>query len=144
MLIQTEIKLKYTVYGIYDDDGRLKYIGCTKIKLSTRLCNLLSGSTYGGRMDSYAKFFIQYINKGKRPIIKALKSFSNPKEAGEFEYKLIIETPNLINRSKRKQKPLLIINRARFSRMKRYSNYLWIFSYRQLFQISFIREMLKK
>lgn len=99
-----EIKLKYTVYGIYDDNDCLKYVGCTQMKLKTRLQQLLFDAKYFRRKDQHYFFFKEYKDKGEKPIIKVIKRFSDPVEAGKYEYELIIETPNLINRSKRNQK----------------------------------------
>lgn len=102
--MQTEIELKYTVYGIYDNNDCLKYVGCTQMKLKTRLQQFIYNAKYFLIKDTHYYFLNGYKDSEKKPIIKAIKKFSDPKEAGAFEYKLIIETPNLINRSKSKQK----------------------------------------
>lgn len=103
--MQTEIELKYTVYGIYDNNDCLKYVGCTQMKLKTRLQQFFyDAAHYFLRKDTHYLFFKEYTDKGEKPTIKSIRHFSDPKEAGAYEYKLITETPNLINRSKRKQK----------------------------------------
>lgn len=99
------MKTKYVVYGIYDDADDIKYIGCTKQNLDLRLYQLLQEVNQfkdQNRGVPFFEFFVKYIRQNRKPLIKKIKSFYNPKKAGEYEYELMINIPDLINRTNHK------------------------------------------
>ena len=100
-------RIKYIVYGIYDNAGHLKYIGCTHQDLNLRLYQILQEVNQfkdQNRGVPFFEFFSNYIGQNKKPLIKEIKSFYNPKKAGEFEYELMTITPNIVNRTIHKHK----------------------------------------
>lgn len=93
----------YKVYGIYDENGNLKYVGCTKGEVRKRVMTHISESSYCEfRKSAYSIFFNQFYKTKKLPEFKTIAEFSNPHDAGDFECMLQDQNKGLVNKVKYK------------------------------------------